>query len=197
MTAGGTAPPSAPAPEPSFTKVGAITGFGSVFVEGERFETSSSGTSVRKDELDADEDDLEIGMVVRVRATSRNDNGEWIADDIEFDEDVKGPIDSIGADSLVVVGQTVNILERTHIDDGMTLADFSAGDILEVSGYRNELDEIDALFIIGSASTRLGHARRPQCCAVPQVCIPRRARNGNIVALSRKKAALSAACAIG
>ena len=86
-------------------------------------------------------------MVVRVRASSQNDSGEWVADDIEFDEDVKGPIDSIGASSLVVVGQTVNILDDTHIDDGLTLLDLSVGQIVEVSGYRNALDEIDALFV--------------------------------------------------
>jgi hypothetical protein len=151
VVAGGTAPAPAPATGgggPTITKVGAITGFGSVFVEGERFETSSDGTAIRKDDLDADEDDLEVGMVVRVRASSRNDEGEWVADDIEFDEDVKGPIDSIGASSLVVVGQTVNIIPgETHIDDGLTLIDLSAGEIVEVSGYRNALDEIDALFL--------------------------------------------------
>jgi hypothetical protein len=145
VAAGSAAPP--PASGPSITKVGAITGFGSVYVEGERFETSSSGTSVRKDDLDADEDELRVGMVVRVRATSKNANGEWIADDIEFDEDVKGPIDSIGADSLVVLGQTVNISDDTHFDDGSTLADFNLGDVLEVSGLRNEMDQIDASFI--------------------------------------------------
>ncbi|MEJ2238826.1 MAG: DUF5666 domain-containing protein, partial [Gemmatimonadales bacterium] len=118
VAAGSAAPP--PASGPSITKVGAITGFGSVYVVGERFETSSSGTSVRKDDLDADEDELRVGMVVRVRATSKNANGEWIADDIEFDEDVKGPIDSIGPDSLVVLGQTVNISDDTHFDDGLT-----------------------------------------------------------------------------
>ena len=42
-------------------------------------------------------------MIVRVRASSTNDDGEWIADDIEFDESLKGPVDSVGSDGFVAV----------------------------------------------------------------------------------------------
>lgn len=143
-----TTPPAATTPDdPTIVKVGPITGFGSVFVNGERFETSSSGTDYLTDDSPADEDDLEIGMIVKVRASSTNDEGEWIADDIQFDEDLKGPVDSVGADSFVALGQTVNVSAGTIFDDGLTLGDLAPGDIVEVSGYRNENDEIDASFI--------------------------------------------------
>ncbi len=133
--------------DPAIVKVGPITGFGSVFVDGERFETSSSDTDYVTDDDEADEDDLEIGMIVKVRASSTNDDGEWIADDIQFDEDLKGPVDSVGADSFVALGQTVNVSADTVFDDGLTLGDLAVGDIVEVSGYRNELDEIDASYV--------------------------------------------------
>jgi hypothetical protein len=152
---GGSSTPAATAPppvastpdEPVIVKVGPITGFGSVFVDGERFETSSSDTSYLTDDNPADEDDLEIGMIVKVRASSTNDEGEWIADDVQFDEDLKGPVDSIGADSFVALGQTVNVSADTIFDDGLVLADLAVDDIVEVSGYRNENDEIDASFV--------------------------------------------------
>ncbi len=130
---------------PSTVKVGPITGFGSVFVDGERFETS--GANYRKDDDEVDEDDLEIGMIVKVRASSKNSAGEWIADDVEFDEELKGPVDSVGTDSLVAMGQTILVSADTYFDDGISLADIDQGDIVEVSGYRNENDEIEALFI--------------------------------------------------
>jgi hypothetical protein len=116
-------------------------------VDGERFETSSTGTSYLSDDNPVGEDDLSVGMIVRVRASSTNDDGEWIADDVEFDEDLKGPVDSVGADSFVALGQTVNVTPDTRFDDGLSLADLDAGDIVEISGYRNAADEIDATYV--------------------------------------------------
>jgi hypothetical protein len=153
---GGSSTPTASSPtvpvastpdNPVVVKVGPITGFGSVFVDGERFETSSSDTNYLTDDSPADEDDLEIGMIVRVRASSTNDDGEWIADDVEFDENLKGPVDSVGADSFVALGQTINVTAQTRFDDGLTLPDLAMDDIVEVSGYRNEFDEIDATYV--------------------------------------------------
>jgi len=144
------APPAAAPPAadpPVVVKIGPITGFGSVYVDGERFETSSDDTNVLKDDEIADEDDLEIGMIVKVRSSSQNSAGEWIADDIEFDENLKGPIDSVGVGSFVALGQTVNVLDETYFDDSMTFADLDEGEIVEVSGYRNEFDEIDASYV--------------------------------------------------
>lgn len=136
-----------PSAGPSFVKVGAITGFGSVFVDGERFETSSSSTSYLKDDVDVDEDDFEIGMIVRVRGSSQNASGEWIADDVEFDEELTGPVDSVAGDSFVALGQTVLVSDDTNFDDGLRLSDLSPGDIVEVSGFRNANDEIEASYV--------------------------------------------------
>jgi hypothetical protein len=133
--------------EPGVVKMGPITGFGSVFVDGERFETSDSGTSYLSDDDPVGEDDLAVGMIVRVRASTTNAAGEWIADDVEFDEDLKGPVDSVGADSFVALGQTVNVSSDTRFDSGVSLATLGAGDIVEVSGYRNGADEIDASYV--------------------------------------------------
>lgn len=138
---------NAPAAGPSISKVGTITGFGSVFVDGERFETDSSSTEYLKDDEDSLEDELEVGMVVRVRSSSKNSAGEWIAEAIEFDEELKGPVDSVGADSFVAVGQTVLVSADTFFDNGLTLAGLAPGDIVEVSGLRNAADEIEASYV--------------------------------------------------
>ena len=125
-TASGPAVPIASTPDNTVVvRVGPITGFGSVFVDGERFETSSSDTNYLTDDNPADEDDLEIGMIVRVRASSTNDDGEWIADDVEFDENLKGPVDSVAAESFVALGQTINVTAQTYFDDGLSLSDLA------------------------------------------------------------------------
>ena len=86
-------------------------------------------------------------MIVKVKSRARNSNGEWIAEKVEFDDDVKGPIDAINGDELTVMGQTVIVTADTRIDDGLSLADLNVSDIVEVSGYRLAGDAIDALFI--------------------------------------------------
>ncbi|MGE0624466.1 MAG: DUF5666 domain-containing protein [Pseudomonadales bacterium] len=133
--------------DPTIVKTGPITGFGSVFVDGQRFETRSSSTSYRVDDNPSAEDQLEVGMIVRVRSSSKNSAGEWVADDIEFDEELKGPVDSVGASSFVALGQTVNVSGNTFLDSGVSLASLAAGDLVEVSGYRNQADEIDATYV--------------------------------------------------
>lgn len=132
--------------ESVLVKRGPVSGFGSVFVNGERFETDSD-TEFRKGDDVSSESALRIGMIVKVRSRKKNSAGEWIAENIEFDEDVKGPLDEINGNVLIVVGQTVNVTDDTRLDDGLTLGDLVPGDILEVSGHRVANDEIDALFI--------------------------------------------------
>lgn len=132
---------------PATVKVGPVTGFGSVFVNGERFETSDDGTAYRVSGNAASEDDLAIGMIVRVRSSSTNAAGERIADDVEFDETLEGPVDSTGATSFVALGQTVHVLSSTYFDDGLSFADLAVGDVVEVSGFRNQHDEVDATYV--------------------------------------------------
>ena len=132
--------------ETVLVKRGPVSGFGSVFIKGERFETDSE-TEVRKGDDVSSESELRVGMIVNVKSRGKNSAGEWVADNIEFDEDVKGPLDEINGNVLSIVGQTVNVTGDTHLDDGLTLGDLVQGDILEVSGHRVADDEIDALFI--------------------------------------------------
>jgi hypothetical protein len=166
---GGSSSPTASAPpapvaaapdEPTIVKIGPITGFGSVFVDGERFETSSTDTDYLKDDDVAEEDEFEIGMIVKVRGSSKNAAGEWIADDVEFDEDVKGPIDSINGTTLVVLGQTIDAADA-RIDDGLAIGDFAPGDILEISGNEvlglvRDLDLDNQEFSVGDLRIRYG-----------------------------------------
>jgi hypothetical protein len=142
--AGSSAPvnPTTNSPAPVATKTvstGTITGFGSVYLNGEKHDTDNAGI-YRDDDL-SDQSNLAIGMVVKIKGEGNQ------ADFVTYDEDIKGPLDAIGTNTLTVLGQTVLVSPATIIDDGLSVSDFVMGDILEVSGFRNPADELDAGYI--------------------------------------------------
>ena len=114
---------------------GAITAFGSVYVNGERFDTSSS--SVYVEDSAASEKDLRVGMTVTVKSSSAG-----AADSIHFDDDAEGIVTStaILADNtgtLEVMGQTVTVDSKTIFEGKGVITQASeivAGNIVEVSG---------------------------------------------------------------
>ena len=121
---------------------GTITGFGSVFVNGVKFNTDNATVS-RGDDSVNDVRELEIGMVVRVQG----DIQKRIASSVSFEEDVKGPADgpATGA-SFSVMGQTI-ITDPATLFNNTSLTAIAAGDILEISGLRNADDDIVASFV--------------------------------------------------
>lgn len=134
--------------------IGSITGFGSVFVNGTRYEVPSDTIISIEDESDSMGDDsrLRLGMIVRMSAV--DDNGVRTARSIEFDEDLKGPIENItpdASDSTIgtfsVISQTVTVDGGTVFDDdignndgvaGIDFRDLQVGMIVEVSGFPTE-----------------------------------------------------------
>ena len=122
---------------------GAITGFGSVFIDGQRFDTT--GATFSKDDESVTEDELSVGMVVELRG----DVSAGTATTVDFEEDIKGPLDaiSVGLDELTVMGQTVSITPNTVLDDNLDLSALVVGDVLEISGLRGVNDLLEATFI--------------------------------------------------
>jgi len=143
-------PPAATQSVPVISS-GSITGFGSVFVNGVRFETSSAAFTING--KPGTQADLRVGHVVTVHG-HRDDNGNSTADRIDFDDLVQGPVDSVdaAASTLVVLGQTVLTDADTSFDDnipGASRAGLHAGDIVEVSGMRRADGDIQATRIEG------------------------------------------------
>lgn len=110
------------------TSSGTITGFGSVFVNGVRYETGAARI------ISADDDSvilenptnaelqalLGVGQIVTVRGT-RSDDSNGIASTIRVDDEIVGEISSVAAadGSFVVLGQTVSVTPDTIIDDSI------------------------------------------------------------------------------
>jgi hypothetical protein len=125
---------------------GAITGFGSVFVNGVRFNTDTAEV-FRDDNQLNDVRELSIGMMVRVQG----DLGNRIANQVRFEEDVKGPADGPATGArFSVMGQTV-ITDAGTVYNNTSLAAIAAGDVLEISGLRNADDDIVARYVEGKA----------------------------------------------
>ena len=129
---------------------GTITGFGSVFVNGKKFEANGvevrrdDGTTNRCDISPANHCGLKQGMTVLVSG-SFNGN-EHTADSVQQKDAVEGLVQSIAADglSLVVMGQTV-LLDNTTIFDNNFIP--VVGDNVEVNGHIRPNGVIQATFI--------------------------------------------------
>lgn len=120
--------------------IGAITGFGSVHVNGVRFDTS--GATVTLDGQPGTESQLHVGQVVRIEGRLNADGRSGRASSVDFDDAVEGPVQSVDATAgtLIVLGQTVRVDGLTSFDDDFqpaSLAGVAAGAIVEVSGFRD------------------------------------------------------------
>ncbi len=128
---------------------GTITAFGSVFVNGKKFETS--GSSFVVDGQPGSQGDLKLGMTVVVTGSVNGDQRS--ASSVRQKDAVEGSVQSIAADGLglVVLGQTVLVDNTTLIDNnipGQNLLNLVPGtDAVEVNGHIRPDGVIQATFI--------------------------------------------------
>lgn len=118
------------------TAIGVISGFGSVIVNGVRFDDSAAAITMNG--TAATRDRLRVGMVVQVRGRIHGD-GTGVAESIQYDNCVQGPITAMNRvqNTVTVLGQTVEVDDGT-VFDGVTLRDmnaFAIGDQVEISCY--------------------------------------------------------------
>jgi len=140
-------------PPPVATAVatqGRITGFGSIIVNGVRYDTSSASITI--DDEPGSESDLSVGQVVTILGTIDADGLTGVAAAVDFDDLVEGPIASIdlAGSSMVVLGQTVVVDGDTAFDGGInpkSLDGLAVDDVVEVSGYRRADGTIVATYV--------------------------------------------------
>ncbi len=134
---------------------GVISGFGSVIVNGVRFDDSKAKIEDEDEEENStrSKDDLRLGMVVNINGSSAGTTGT--ASVISFGSTLKGPVQSIasstvpsgtptttttaaGSHTLVILGQTVligawTVFDPVSLPNGF--ASIAAGNVLEVHGH--------------------------------------------------------------
>jgi len=144
--------------------LGSISGFGSVVVDGVRFDTSTA--TIEVDDAPASEDDLKTGEVVFVSGEI-DDDGNATAATVVTDDLLRGNIESIdlSADTFVVLSQTVKVEVDTAFDDSIpnnAIDGLAVGQAVRVDGFlspdgriiatRVDTDDGDDVQVVGVVS---------------------------------------------
>lgn len=119
-----------------YVSSGSVTGFGSVFVNGVKFETDSATFDV--DGEQGTQEDLAIGMIVRVDGSINEDGTSGIATSISFDDELQGPVSSLidivpGVDNVVRSFTVLGI--KVFVDSGSTIFDVSSDVIPPIPAF--------------------------------------------------------------
>lgn len=136
-----------PPPPTNVTTTGAITGFGSVYVNGIRYTTA--GADIEIDGAKATQADLKVGQVVDIKGTM--DDGSAKADVIRYHHNLEGPVTAIEGLTFVAMGQTVRVSSDTSLGEPITIdpdllviKGLALGDVVEVSGLIEADGSIEA-----------------------------------------------------
>ena len=123
--------------------LGVITDFGSVVVEGIEFDVS--GATITVDGRPATEAELAVGMVVTVRGEVDANGTSGVADSVEFESLVEGPIESVDATTreAVVLGNPIRAADDTILD-GVAFEPSDVGSIVQVSGFVDSAGDVRA-----------------------------------------------------
>lgn len=107
---------------------GSITGFGSVFVNGVKYNTDSAIFDV--DGNIGTQDDLAIGMIVQVSGNINADGLTGTASKIEFNEQAQGPVASLSPIDTSGTSRTLSVL-------GVNVVISSTSTVFDISGKNN------------------------------------------------------------
>jgi hypothetical protein len=131
--------PQASAGSTSDTAIGAISGFGSIIVNGVRYDDSVA--KVMDDNgASRSSSSLGMGMMVEVRGSVRDDGtGTGSASDITLFSELQGPISNLNvtAGTFTVLGLNVSVNGATAYQDVSGLSALANGNIVEVYGLRS------------------------------------------------------------
>lgn len=130
---------------------GTITGFGSVILNGEKFNTDGTTFTIDDNQTGTSQADLAIGMQVKVQVDATGNTATAIV----FEPEVEGPIDAVDTanNALTVLGRTVVIDDNTKIEDSAGTAipggitGLTTDDMLQVSGLVLVDDKVQATHI--------------------------------------------------
>lgn len=116
---------------------GTVTGFGSIFVNGVEFATTSATITVKGSS--SSESSLRVGQVVVVQGSISDDGKTGTARTVTYDQDVEGAVTAVNAtaNTFAVLGQTVRVTGTTVYDGGISPASIlglAVGNLVEVSG---------------------------------------------------------------
>jgi hypothetical protein len=126
------------------TAYGGITAFGSIFVNGIEYSTSTANIIING-MSNRPESELKLGMAVRVEGSINSDGRTGTATVVEFIGDIEGSIDAVPVitgtrGTFAIYGLVIKTDSKTKYDNVSGLAALVAGDAVEVSGLFNAND---------------------------------------------------------
>jgi hypothetical protein len=133
---------------------GQITGFGSIHVNDRKFEIDTSLFDVDGQTFVGQEgqDKLAVGMVVRLRVETENGVLTNTALEVVYDDEIEGPVGSVGGlvgttKTITVFGQEITIDETGTLFEDTKFFDIEVDDVVEVSGFRVSPTQINATYV--------------------------------------------------
>ncbi|MCO5124686.1 MAG: DUF5666 domain-containing protein [Rhizobacter sp.] len=143
--------------------VGTITGFGSIFVNGIRYE--DNGARLVDDDgtvkvLGTDDNPLKLGMVVEVNGIVDDSGTVRSATQIAYGAEIKGPVTAVdaAAGTFRVFGVTVRTTSTTVYEDIAGVASLAAGNVVEVYGLPDSAGRIVATHVEREAASEAAYA---------------------------------------
>jgi hypothetical protein len=129
---------------------GSVTAFGSIFVNAVEWAVDTA--TIELDGAPATEADLRLGMVVRIEGQLDPTGLTGVATSVVFDDAVEGPIAAPPVETIPGVEKTFEVLGRTVVidfdatvfDGGASFDGLAMDDVVEVSGFVDENDRIQA-----------------------------------------------------
>ncbi|MCK5812805.1 MAG: hypothetical protein KAH03_01045 [Cocleimonas sp.] len=117
--------------------MGNITGFGSVYVNGVKYDTTN--TQFYRDGKLATQDEFSLGENIEVTGSVDGLTGTGVADTISYDSDIKGVVTVVSTDnqSIRIMGQDIITTPLTVLNGFEQLQDLIIDNYVEVSGSRD------------------------------------------------------------
>lgn len=138
--------------------VGTVTGFGSVFVNGVRYE--DNGARLVDDDgtvkvLGTDDNPLKVGMAVEVTGSVDDSGTVRSATQIAYGAEIKGPVTAVDATAgtFTVFGITVRTTTTTVYDNFGGVATLATGNVVEVHGQPDTNGRIVATYVEREATS--------------------------------------------
>ncbi len=130
--------------------MGRITKFGSIYVNGVRFDIDKA-TFKRDGLISKGQEDFSIGEYIVIKGSIDVSKTSGIASEVIFEDILEGAVTLVSNDSisLEILGQTIKTDNITVFHGVNSINDLVAGNIVEVSGYK------DAAGIIQATSIKL------------------------------------------
>ncbi len=126
--------------------MGRISAFGSIIVNGIKFDTQGA-TFTRDNTSATSQNEYAVGEVVTIVGKVNADRKTGTAINVSFTDILEGPVTvkpPLLATTIQILGQTIHLNDLTVLHGFAALNDLNPGDVLEVSGFFDANNEIQA-----------------------------------------------------